>query len=132
MSETIIATEELGNGLVLNFHDQGNRYFGDYHQVKVLVSCRIELNDRLVSEHLPQDELARARQIFGDQLEYRRVLKQMGVAGDALEAAKRSLVENFIRHTASYMNKPDFPSRLVARRLAEHRNRSRLHLVGHD
>ena len=38
MSETIIATEKLDNGLVLNFHDRGNRYFGDYHQVKVLVS----------------------------------------------------------------------------------------------
>src|SRR6056297_988469 len=109
MSETIIASEKLDNGLVLNFHDQGNRYFGDYHQVKVLVSCRLELEDRLVSDHLSTEDLVKARQVFGDHLEYRHVLKQMGVAGDAVEAAQGDLVENFIKHTAGYMNKPDFP-----------------------
>lgn len=132
MTETIIASEKLDNDLVLNFHDRGNRYFGDYHQVKVLVSCRIKLEDGLVSEFLSNDDLDRARQVFGDHLEYRRELKQMGVAGDAVESAKLSLVDNFLQNTAGYMNKPDFPARLVARRLAEHRNRTRLHLVGHD
>lgn len=132
MNETAFAVEKISNGLEIFFFDQGNRYFGDYHQVKVLVSCRIALNDELVADSLSAEDLQQARNLFGDHIEYKRVLKQMGVAGAEVETVRSELVKNFIESTLSYMQANDFSARYVARRLAEHRNRSRMYLVGHD
>ena len=132
MSESLVATHRLENGLELSFHDQGNRYFGDYHQVKIIVSCRVVLNNDLLSSHLSSEDLQKATQIFGDHVDYKRIIKQMGVAGDDVEQVKALMVKNFIENAAKYMQSEDFASRFVARRLTEHRNRSRMHLVGHD
>lgn len=132
MSESILATRQLKNGLELIFYDQGNRYFGDYHQIKVTVNCRIALTDDLVSDALSSEELQKARQLFGDHVEYRRVLKQMGVAGEQVDSAKMALMNSFIENTGPYMQTDSFAARFVARRLVEHRNRNRLHLVGYD
>lgn len=122
----------MPNGLEIVFHSQGNRYFGDYHQVKVMVVCRVALSNDLISEYLSEEDLKKAVNLFGDHLEYKKLLKQMGVAGKDVDAVQASMVENFINTAASYMQGDDFASRYVARRLAEHRNRSRLHLVGYD
>jgi hypothetical protein len=132
MSESLITTHKLENGLEISFHDQGNRYFGDYHQVKIIISCRVALNNDLLSSHLSADDLQKAIKIFGDHVEYKRVIKQMGVAGADVEQVKTSMVQNFVENAANYMQSADFASRFVARRLTEHRNRSRMHLVGYD
>ncbi len=132
MSESILASHTLKNGLEIVFHDQGNRYFGDYHQVKVMALCRISLNEKLLNKYLSADDLKKALQLFGDHVEYRKILKQMGVAGDDVAAVKESLIDNFLKTATTYMQGDDFAGRFVARRLAEHRNRSRLHLVGYD
>lgn len=132
MSESLIATHQLENGLDISFHDQGNRYFGDYHQVKIIVSCRIDLTEELLSSHLSTEDLEKAKKIFGDHVEYKRPIKQMGVSGADVEQVKGLMVQNFLDNAATYMQSADFASRFVARRLAEHRSRSRMHLVGYD
>ncbi len=132
MSESILSTHRLNNGLEIVFHDSGNRYFGDYHQVKLIIICRIPLGEELLSEHLSDDDLKKAMQLFGDHVEYRKLLKQMGVAGDDVDSVKQEMVDNFMNTAAEYMQGDDFASRYVARRLVEHRNKNRLHLVGYD
>ena len=92
MSESLIATHRLENGLEISFHDQGNRYFGDYHQVKIIVSCRVVLNNDLLSSHLSSEDLQKATQLFGDHVEYKRIIKQMGVAGDDVGSVRHYCV----------------------------------------
>lgn len=132
MSEQTLAVEKLTNGLEVRFMEHGNRYFGDYHQVKVTVVCRVELADSLVGDLLSADALARARKLFGDHVEYKRLIKQMAVAGADVDAVKQEMVRNFVENAMSYMQGDDFAARFVARKLTEHNNRNRLHLVGHD
>ena len=132
MSERILDRHVLDNGLEVVFSDEGNRYFGDYHQVKVIASCRINLGDELQSEYLTAADLAKAREIFGEQVEYRRLLKQMGVAGAEVEAVQKRMIDNYLATATAYMQEAGFAARYVARRLVEHRNRSRLYLAGHD
>ena len=131
MTEKLIATEQLANGLVLSFYNQGNRYFGDYHQVKVVVSCPIAMTDALLSDFFSPEDLTQARQLFGDHVEYRRLLKQMGVAGAEVERVETALIDHFRENAMSYMQGDDFAGRFVARRLAEHRSRSRGYLPIH-
>ena len=132
MTETVLAEHHLDNGLELLFRDHGNRYFGDYHQVKITVSCRIPLVASLVCDGLSAEDLHKAQQLFGDHVEYKRLIKQMGVAGADVETVKQGMISNFIDNAAAYMQGEDFAARIVARKLVEHKNRSRLHLVGYD
>ena len=128
MNDKLIARHRLDNGLELLFCEQGNRYFGDYHQVKVVVICRVPVDESMQSEHLSLPDLQKAKQLFGDQVEYRRELRQMAVAGDDVETVRDDLVRNFIANSGAYMQAAGFASRFIARKLKEHRNRSRLHL----
>ena len=131
-TDNILFSHSLANGLEIVFREHGNRYFGDYHQVKMTVSCRIDLEESLASGILTKDDLEKARQLFGDHVEYTRLVKQMGVAGAEVESVRQQMIDNFIAHSASYMAGDDFAARFVLRKLTERRNRNRLHLAGYD
>ncbi|PLX98433.1 MAG: hypothetical protein C0623_12220 [Desulfuromonas sp.] len=132
MNERIICSKNLKNGLKVDFCEHGNRYFGDYHQVKVTVRCRIDLTTELVSPRVSVDDLEKARKFFGASIEYRKLLRQMGVAGADVEKVQSELIENFAKNALQYMESNDFAARFVARQLANRKERSRVLVNLHD
>jgi len=132
MKKTLITTEKLDNGLEFQFFEHGNRYFGDYHQVKVTVCCLINIDDSLISDRLSQEDINEARKLFGETVEYTRVLKSMGVSGGDVEKVRADLIANFINSTLPYLQVDDFASKYVFRRLTDHRTRGRMYLGRHD
>lgn len=86
--------ERLGNGVVVEFTDLSQRYFGDYH--RVCVAVRVVLPGPGACRH---------------QL---RRLERMGVAGAAVAATRTRLVDDYWRQAAAYLAHPAFPSRLAA------------------
>lgn len=119
----LLRTEHLDNGLVVEFFDRSNRYFGDYHRICVEVRCRVSITEDFFAEAAdPAGELESARALLGNAATFSRVLEKMGVAGAEVEAARQGLIENFIRGTLSYMGGSDFPRRFV---VAEVENRRR-------
>lgn len=114
----ILRTETLPNGLKVEFLDRSNRYYGDFHRVRIEVSCRIALNETLFRAAAePSAEYRRARDRFGDELVYTRILEKMGVAGDQLAAVKGALIDAFAGSTLPYLEKPGFSLRFVQREL---------------
>lgn len=114
----IIRTEHLANGLKIEFFDRSNRYYGDFHRVFIEAVCRIALTEEILAQTgVTDDERRLARERLGDEVVFSRNLEQMGVAGDCLDDVKRDLVASFIRTTAPYLEKSDFPSRLLKREL---------------
>lgn len=112
--------EDLTNGLVLEFHDRSNRYFGDYHRLHLEVVCRIPLEaDFPPLSGLEDDVLEQARRAFGDHVEFRRELTRMGVAGADVETTRRRMIEDFMDATGRYLAAPDFAVRFVRSRLEE-------------
>lgn len=95
--------EHLANGVVVEFSDLSQRYFGDYH--RVCVAVRIALPGTGESRH---------------QL---RRLERMGVAGAAVAATRDRLVDDYWRHAAEYLAHPAFPSRLAAAAASAGRSR---------
>jgi hypothetical protein len=112
-------TELLANGLVVEFFDCSNRYFGAYWRLCLDVRCRIALAGRLFAA-----ELENASSMLGESVEYNRRLERMGVAEEDLASVRQQLVDSFLASTRSYLEDPDFPARLIASRLAEN---NRLH-----
>lgn len=109
----------LDNGLVLEFTDRGNRYFGDYHRLQIDVHIRFCLPDTVSAN---QGFWSEARRLLGKQLLITRSLERMGVAGGEVDAVRERMVDDFLRHTAPYYGRAETPEALVA---AELNRRSR-------
>lgn len=94
---TPFRAETLANGVVIEFFDVGNRYFGDYH--------RICVEAHLTVPHPDGGEPLRPAP---------KRLERMGVAGSEVAAVRARLVEDFLHHAGRYLARPDYPARLVA------------------
>ncbi|NJC86936.1 MAG: hypothetical protein FIB02_00130 [Desulfuromonas sp.] len=106
---TRFRTERLDNGVVLEFFDRSNRYFGDYHRVCVEVRLYVSIPDRAE----PPDK------VF--------TLERMGVAGAEVETTRNHLVEDYWRNAARYLGHATYPAKLIAASAAPRR---RLHPAG--
>ncbi len=109
----------LTNGLELELFDLSNRYFGDYHRVRVEVRCSIPLVARFFAGDEQHPDLMRARALFGDSLAFKRALERMGVSGADVDGVRNGLVSDFLASSADYLEHPDFVRRYVARQLAQ-------------
>lgn len=118
----IIQTENLANGMKIEFIDCSNRYYGDFHRVCIEVRCSFSLTPALLGQVADsEEERENIRKALGETYVYTRVLEQMGVSGDALEEAGRKLIDSFSGSAFSYMAQSSFPLRLIARELERRR-----------
>jgi hypothetical protein len=114
----IIRTENLANGIKVEFKDCSNRYYGDYHRVRIEVRCSFPLTPAVLGQAADsEEEQDKIRKIIGEKYVYTRVLEQMGVPGDALDETRRNLIDSFAGSTFSYMAHPSFPLRLIEKEL---------------
>ncbi len=118
-----IATEKLSNGLIIEFYDKSNRYFGDYHRICIEVLCTIPLLPEYFSDaEDPGEELRRAREEFGEGVTSTRKIEKMGVSGEDVERTRRDMIENFMCSSNPYLSRSDFPCRFIRREWARRRN----------
>ncbi len=103
----------LANGLQIVFHDESNRYFGDYHRVCVVATIVCNLRDLPVAS--ADDEASRCKAIaaFGEQLSVVKRLERMGVATSDVDRVGATLIDEFLQHAASYLARPDYLRSLV-------------------
>lgn len=103
----------LLNGLQLEFFDQSNRYFGDYHRVKIVIRCQVALRPEWLTAAPEPLELDQLRALLGDCVTFERSLEQMGVASAQLETVKNNLIDGFLKTTAGYLGSEGFPGRFI-------------------
>lgn len=101
---TPFRTERLANGVCVAFIDQSNRYFGDYHRVRVEVQVTVP--------PLSGDSAAETLAPGGRQ----RIthLERMGVAGAEVETVRDRLVADYWQHAGRYLAHAGYPARLAA------------------
>lgn len=102
----------LENGLAASFTDCSNRYFGDFYRVCIAVKVEIPL----ASIELPV-ELADAAGRLQGPLCFERSLERMGVASCELQTVRDALVDGFLATSRSYLCHPQFPLRVLKRKL---------------
>ncbi|RME40393.1 MAG: hypothetical protein D6794_02315 [Deltaproteobacteria bacterium] len=130
---TPFCSEVLENGFELRFFDESNRYYGDYHRVRVIARLEVPLSAPLFAGNPDPDRaLSRARRWLGESVRFEKVLERMGVAGDAVASVRQELVEGFLRSSRSYLAHPRFAERLVARELEKRRKGTVATLAVHD
>ena len=109
------AEETLANGLHLRFYDQSNRYFGDYHRVRIVVEIELALSNALLDD---PELLTAGRKRFGATLTTSKVLERMGVPGARVDELRAELVASYQREVQSYLSRPEVPLRLLRAELA--------------
>ncbi|MDO9079688.1 MAG: hypothetical protein Q7U44_02740 [Desulfuromonadales bacterium] len=109
------AEERLTNGLYLRFFDQSNRYFGDYHRLRIVVEIELNLGNELLTD---PELLAAAKKRFGASLTTNKVLERMGVPGSRVDALRAELVASYQTEVQSYLSRPEVPLRLLRAELA--------------
>jgi hypothetical protein len=120
--KNIIREIPLANGLTVQFSDATRRYFGDYHQVRVEISCEVPLTALLFDD---PEECAAARKLLGDKVCYLKKIEQQGVPTLATADAVQNVIQQFIDHSLSYFSSPAFPRRFVQSELNRVRTKAR-------
>jgi hypothetical protein len=106
---------DLENGLTVSFFTHCHRYFGDYHQVRVEITCEVPIEEEYFSSLVECNE---ARAALGMTAVFRRKVERMGVPTADLETTLESIIANFSEHSLSYLSTSDFPGKLIATELA--------------
>jgi len=115
----------LANGLTVRFADATRRYFGDYHQVRVTISCTVPVSADLFESAA---DFEAARKLLGSEVLYQKKVEHQGVASQDTEAALEKVVQQFISHTLGYFETGTFPRRFVHSELNRLRTRSKIFL----
>ena len=110
---------ELKNGVVIEFFDQTNRYFGDFNRVKISVIATIPI----LASSLPAD-LQKVAATYPGFIVYEKSLEQMGVVTSQVKTVTESLVTSFITSVGSYLERQSFAENLLRKDLHEKTERS--------
>ena len=110
---TTIKAERLENGLLINFTDETNRYFGDYHRVCVVATLVCNLHDLPVDSADEEAFRCRAVEALGDQLTVVKRFERMGVSSADVADVRDALIDDFLRHASAYLSRPDYIRSLV-------------------
>lgn len=117
---TVIYQQDLPNRLTLTVEDQSNRYFGDYHRVKLQVRCPITVAaEYFRTSPDPLAAAQAAQRMLGTEVLYEKSLERMGVPSAELRIIKQELLGQFIRINQPYLARDDFPARFIAVKLRE-------------
>ncbi len=108
----LVTSVKLKNGVVVDFIDRSNRYYGDFHRVKIDVVAKFPV-DR---EQLPE-ELHEIAACCDGEATYQRSLEQMGVKTAEVEAVGQALIDNFIETVGRYLEKENFVESLLRKQL---------------
>ena len=118
----IVRKIPLDNGLTVCFADASRRDFGDYHQVRVEITCEVPLCAELFEDAAA---FSAAWQLLGGKACYRKLVEHQGVPSEAREATVSRVIQQFVDHSLAYFASPLFPRRLAHSELARARSRSR-------
>lgn len=105
---------KLSNGVAVKFFDQSNRYFGDFHRIKIQAIATIPFD----YSFLPNDLQKFSADLAGC-VTYEKSLEQMGVSTERLQSVTESLIDCFLDSVGCYLEKKDFAERLLRKKQAK-------------
>jgi hypothetical protein len=96
----------LDDNRTVRIIDSSKNYFGDYHLVKLDISCELPLSPAQAQGNSPDAE--------SSVPVYRRTLEKMAVPSAEVEQVKSLLLAEFMRNALPYLARPDFSAKLLA------------------
>ena len=115
----VIRTWHLIRGLIVQVEDESRNYYGDYHNVRLVIRCRIAVKAELLKGVEKNPSYARVVEAMGPSIEYLRVVGKAGVAGKDVSSVKEALLASFEETALPYFDREDFEEKFVRKRFDE-------------
>ncbi len=103
----------LRNGIQMKIIDETVRYYGDYHNVKLILIATVPIKEGYLSCFKDSPYYERILELLVPSREFRREFLKVGVSGEVLERTKQEIVENFEKNALLYMEKDHFPAKFA-------------------
>jgi hypothetical protein len=115
----VIRTWHLIRGLIVEVEDESRNYYGDYHNVRLVIRCRIAVKAELLKGMEEMPSYARVVEAMGPSIEYLRVVGRAGVAGKDVSSVKEALLASFEETALPYFDREGFEEKFVRKRFDE-------------
>jgi hypothetical protein len=120
--ENLIRELPLANGLTVRFFDTTRRYFGDYHQVRVKISCEVPVTADLFAD---QQAFDAALKLLGAKVQYVKDIEQQGVPTLSTADAVANVIRQFMENSLGYFDSAEFSKRFVQSELNRIRSKAK-------
>ena len=117
---SVLRVIPLQNALVITIYDLTRLYYGDFHIVKLEITCPVSIHRELFDLDADFTDACR---LLGDKVVYRRTVEQLGVPSTEIERVQQKLIDTFSDNSLRYFSSPDFPAKLVKAELKKFRKR---------
>lgn len=121
----IIEQRRLENNMTLTVHDQSKKMAGDRWLIKIICEAEIPV-DEVFFARVPEDDLelqTEVREAMAGSVRFSVIKERTFVAETERAALVERMVTEIMTNMVAYLNKPEFPARLFARKYAELRER---------
>jgi len=108
----VLTSIELKNGIMIDFFDHSNRYYGDFHRVNIEAIASFPVD----AAQLPNDLQDIALEC-GNSTTYTASLEKMGVKTADVERVSGELIDNFVCTVGRYLEKDNFIESLLRKKV---------------
>lgn len=108
--KNLIREIPLANGLTVRFFDTTRRYFGDYHQVRIKITCDVPVSAAQFDDAKAHEA---AVKLLGTSVQYKKDIEQQGVATLDTTDAVEKVIRQFLDHSLSYFDTEAFPKKFI-------------------
>ncbi|OQX61229.1 MAG: hypothetical protein B5M56_09640 [Desulfococcus sp. 4484_241] len=116
--ERLVESVKLSNGVELAIFDVSRKVAGDRWLVAFVARASFQADKPFLPEGLLADDVKNS---IGEIVEFRQRRERNFIDEKERETVFQGLLENFMKGTGSYLSHPEFPKRLIEKRLAEYR-----------
>src|ERR1039457_2353983 len=107
--EYINTTNILSNGIKLNIVPHWHRYFGDYYNLKLVITCVIPVTNLFFSE---VEGLKEDLPALGEEIVFKRITEKSGIPSAEKESVLDKLLEDFKNNSLPYLESTSFPKKM--------------------
>ncbi|HIJ91243.1 MAG: hypothetical protein OEV89_11145 [Desulfobulbaceae bacterium] len=117
----IIEQRTLGNNMTLTVYDQSKKMAGDRWLIKIICEAELPVDEEFFSL-LSEDDLAlqaEIREAMAGSVKFSATKERTFVAETERASMVECMVADILSNMVTYLNRPEFPAKLFARKYEE-------------
>ena len=117
----IIEQRRLENNMTLTVHDQSKKMAGDRWLIKIVCEAELPVDDGFFLR-VPEEDLAlqaEVREAMAGSVTFSVIKERTFIADTERAALVERMVTEIMGNMVAYLNRPEFPDKLFARKYAE-------------
>ncbi len=110
---------KLRNGIEIEIHEDTHRYYGNYYNMKLIITSRIETKEEYFNDLRETPNYGPIVKSLLPSVEYRREIVKAGVEGSKVAGLRDQLVASFEESALPYFEKKGFAKSYARKRFRE-------------